>query len=223
MNDLAQTMNPENFRRLYDQVLDSFLAGNPNMVRNSNVNEVLSTTVLWRGGYGFSRVYLYDCIICGYIYLNGPSGAGMTRCRILEALENCTQLKPILERKKLKVMSLGGGLLNDVVGFLSAMSHCDFKSKMYIRVVASPLWRDIVRKSAELLREGNFGDVSDHIHKVKEISFVGETLPSSALPGLHRYGIVIIYKLVSNFESPGQRFELVQVRFLLLLLLLLQG
>lgn len=225
-NDLAQDTEEQsqiseeqNFRQLYDQVLDNFLEGKPHAVQSvyKGITAILDS---WRRGCGLSQVDFNDWrIICGYIYRWGPHGAGLARCRILEALENCAELmKLILEREDLEVVSLGGGPLNDVIGFISAMSRFDFKCQLNICVIdCIPQWGDFVEKTEKLLREGEFGDVSNHIKKVKSISFSKMCLPTD-LPELCEYDVIIICKLINHLEWPDKD-EFVKVRFFLVLLL----
>lgn len=207
----------KHFYRLYDQVLDRLK--NDAEIADEAISAILGSFNGFKGGDLNTWAK-----ICAHLYRYGAHGAGLAGYRILEALENCARLRLVLDKRYLKVLSVGGGPFNDVIGFLSAMSQVDqwrmdnkqmfYNRKMDIRVSddTSPLWNDVVKQTARLVREGEFGYVSQYsIYKVRSITFFHGTLPSN----LHRYDVVIISKFINSLDHAEQ-FKLMRVSFFIL-------
>lgn len=106
--------------------------------------------------------------ICAYLRRYGPHSAGLTRCKILQAVDKCTELQEIIYRPRselesLNVVILGGGPGNDVVGLCSALCQRLFSGKLQVTVVDAALqWRNCLELLYSILSvQGmEFGDAS---------------------------------------------------------------
>lgn len=221
-SDGKRSIEENHFRRLYDKVISEFLEQTDDVTEEEIMVAIscIKDSFNRSKGRRFSDLdFNREDILCGYIDRYGPHGAGLARCKVLEALKNCTELASLLAKSRLKVVSLGGGPGNDAIGFCSAMSQSDFAGRLVIHVVdEAKLWQNCISKVRELLDKGNYGDASHLFQQEKvELYFSPFTLPGDLryLP-MHEFDVVLICKLISIMEWPDKK-NLVQVKFIIII------
>lgn len=221
-SDGKRSSEENHFRRLYDKVISDFLEQTDDLEEEAIMDAISSIKDSFnrsKGGRFSDLDFNREDIFCGYIDRYGPHGAGLARCKVLEALKNCTELASLLTKSRLKVVSLGCGPGNDAIGFCSAMSQSDFAGRLVIHAVdEAKLWQNCISKVTELLDNGNYGDVSHLFQQEKvELYFSPFTLPGDLryLP-MHEFDVVLICKLISIMERPSRR-NLVQVKFIIII------
>lgn len=124
--------------------------------------------------------------VCAYLKRYASHGAGLTRCRVLEAAEKCEKLQELIQSpgngiKTLKVVNLGGGPGNSAIGFCSALCQCRFKGKADVTVVdAVQSWEECLKWVNSFLsaQRTDFGEVSKIFEKsIVEVAFKNFNFP----------------------------------------------
>lgn len=155
---------------------------------------------------------------CGFVFRYAAHGAALVRCRILEGVRYCPELKSILKKNLLKVVSLGSGPGNDAIGFCSAMRRSNFSGTLEIVMTdAIPNWSEFVDITEQFLGQGDFGEASNLFLQGQVELFYGkrEYILPDHLPGLGllQFDIVLICKLLSIMNK--RKTEIFpEVRFL---------
>lgn len=210
------------FRLLYYQIMSDL------MEETDVPEEVISDAISsikdyfkWSEGGRFSDLdFNKEDTLCGYIDRYADHGAGLARCKILEALENCRELRSILEKSHLSVVSLGGGPGNDAIGFCSAMSRSHFAGRLVIHVVdKARLWQKCISMVRELLDKGIYGDTS-HVFQQGKVAlyFSPFTLPGELrYLAMYEFDIVLICQLISFIQWADKR-KLIQVKFIIIII-----
>lgn len=205
-------------RRLYKQVLYFFIEENKIYDKmDAAISEVI-TSFKYSEGHRFKEVnFKHADMCCGYIFRYAAHGAALTRCRILEGLDHCNELKSILMKKEVKLVSLGCGPGNDAIGFCSAMRRANFPGTLKILLVdAIENWSDYTLKAKQLLCNGDFGETSEFFQRnqVRLFKFYRCTLPEQLTFNLSEFDVVLICKLMSIMEiEKHDRFIQVIISF----------
>lgn len=200
------TIEETYFRKLYHKILDDYIRRKN--ISDEKMAEAISFIIKsfnYKDGGDFSHIDFRRVeMICGYLFRYAPHGAGLTRCRTKEALRSSMQLRSILRKNELNVVSLGGGPGNDAIGFCSAISEFDFAGKLNIHVVDSIVkWSDVLSKAEKFLKEDALGNVSDIFKQGKAtLNFTQCRLPGGFrdIP-IGQCNIVLICKLFSIIKS----------------------
>lgn len=139
----------------------------------------------------------------------GLQGAGLTRFRVLNAMRNSRELKEILEKSDLEVVSLGSGPGNDVIGLCSAFSQLNLDSLRITAVDKFAQFGSFLKLSNVLLKNEyeNFGNVSALFRKTNvDLSFLEVDLPGGLeadkeyFDALARADIILLAKLLGILE-----------------------
>lgn len=214
--DAGEFEQVDHLRRLYMEVLDFYIKEKE--ISYEAMDESISAVIdsfKYGEGHRFSEVdYNRADMCCGYVFRYAAHGAALARYRILEGLDRCPELKSILRKKEVRLASLGCGPGNDAIGFCSAMSRAKFSGTLKILLVdAISNWKDYAFKAAQLLCNGDFGEVCDLFQRKKvKFCFRRRTLPEQLKTlFLSQFDVVLICKLMSIMNREKQK-ELAMVR-----------
>lgn len=219
--DAGELEQVNHLRRLYREVLYFYIKDKK--ISYEAMDAAISAVIVsfrYSEGHRFSEVdYNREDMCCGFIFRYAAHGAALARCRILEGLDRCPELKSILRKKEVTLASLGCGPGNDAIGFCSAMSRAKFSGtlKKIFLVDAISNWSDYAFKAVRLLCQGGFGEVSDLFQrkKVEIVLFRQRTLPEQLNTlRLSQFDVVLICKLMSILNRREvQRLPRVRILF----------
>ncbi|GFU19194.1 uncharacterized protein NPIL_456091 [Nephila pilipes] len=201
----------QNFMKLFDEVLK--------LIRSHTSDEDISNAVCKiisrhrKSIANLRDVENFESLkdLCAYFYRFSPISAGLARNKTLTAIGNCEELRTRLKRSSLKILSVGSGPGSDLVGLCSALHEtCSFGNLELILVDSNERWERFFRTTIQVLREGNFGNVSKFFLK-KEVTTrficcdVSKTIDKDCEEAFENTNIIWVKGLLSFIRSDDVR------------------
>ncbi|GFX12863.1 uncharacterized protein TNCV_1976011 [Trichonephila clavipes] len=151
----------------------------------------------------------------GYFFKMSFLSAGLARFYVLEALRNSEEFRTFFKRPSLKVLSIGSGPGNDLIGLCSALyGNADFQKLDLILLDYNELWKPLFDAMIDCTRSGNYGN-SSGLFKEKHVKCY--FVPSDVLntdkykKHLKNADIVWMKGLLSVLSSDSVRKEAIKV------------
>ncbi|GFT65618.1 uncharacterized protein NPIL_149402 [Nephila pilipes] len=151
----------KNFVRLFEEALKTFRGD----LSDDDISKGIKDTIS-----EFRKSIFNSCSIenfqyhyqrCGYFFRYSAPSAGLARDRVLDAIRNCQELRFLLTRQSMKILSIGSGPGSDIIGLCSAFYEVNeiFKPE-FILVDHNIEWKVYFCVLFYLLRNNNFGYAS---------------------------------------------------------------